>query len=551
MNKLNPDSLERCLASIHSREATAEQCLAEFPQEADELRSLLETARLIEQPQVIEPDPVFRARCRVALLNATSSNTPRKATVTPIRMLAFWDGFASEIQHRIAAFSSRQVLRPLVAGLLVVFLLLASSTGAIYASQDALPGDPLYQVKLAAEYAQLSLAGDEEARVWAKMDLASKRLAEMELALMQGRIGSASAAADALAKDLADIDRYLSGATANNQDKLGPRHSSTVKLAAQLAEMQVAAQEGTASLEDSLENMLASHGRANKTRSGNKKDGQAPSETPTPTAVPSSTATAVASGSAVTATATVTATVNVSSTIQISTTVAVSDVESLKNDPEVSGQSYKGLLAKLEAAQAAADRGHAKTALNILGAFENQLDAFNRSGHISPENYAKLKSDYEGLASSLNSQMGAQATPEASSTPEAEHEQERNKNRNQNAREKQWERENERNGSQLVPSPTSTPGASNSEDQSEDNTPGNQSSGRGSSNEAPGHNKTGDDNPKDQGQGNQGQGSQDKGDQGQKDKNQGGNSQGNASNSSHPPKNEGPDNKKQEPQKRR
>jgi len=59
------------------------------------------------------------------------------------------------------------------------------------------------------------------------------------------------------------------------------------------------------------------------------------------------------------------------------------------------------LLAKLNAAQAAIERGQPKVAANVLNAFFNQLNAFNESGHISPGNYAGLLELYNALIVSL------------------------------------------------------------------------------------------------------------------------------------------------------
>ncbi len=122
---------------------------------------------------------------------------------------------------------------------------------------------------------------------------------------------------------------------------------------------------------------------------------------PADTVTPSVTAT-TATPSTTPETATPVATqVSVSITDTFGTPIA--DVEALADDEEVSGGSWQGLLSKLEAVQAAAERGNTNAAENILAAFSHQLDAFHRSGHISQDNYELLMVDYQALVEGLHS----------------------------------------------------------------------------------------------------------------------------------------------------
>lgn len=74
-----------------------------------------------------------------------------------------------------------------------------------------------------------------------------------------------------------------------------------------------------------------------------------------------------------------------------------------------------GLDAKLDAAVAAMGRGDTKTANDILDAFAHQLNALERSGHISEDDYTNLYNQYTALL-----ELGdANATPVPSVTPHA------------------------------------------------------------------------------------------------------------------------------------
>jgi hypothetical protein len=59
--------LDRCLEDIHSGSASAEECLARYPQYAAELRPLLRTAARLENVNEIRPNRAFKSRLRKQL----------------------------------------------------------------------------------------------------------------------------------------------------------------------------------------------------------------------------------------------------------------------------------------------------------------------------------------------------------------------------------------------------------------------------------------------------------------------------------------------------
>lgn len=129
------EALDDCLARIAANLATAEECLAIYPEHADELRRLLAAARQLERGHAVRPGPNFKARNRTRLL-VHMRETPRRAR----RSLFFQGGFRSAVG--LAALA---------------LVLMAIGTGA---AQAALPGDPLYGWKRASERAWRALAPD-------------------------------------------------------------------------------------------------------------------------------------------------------------------------------------------------------------------------------------------------------------------------------------------------------------------------------------------------------------------------------------------------------
>lgn len=68
----------------------------------------------------------------------------------------------------------------------IVLALCAASGGTIYAAQDSLPGDALYQVKLGTEQVMM-WPGDDVAKAERALNYADKRLREMEMLAEEGR----------------------------------------------------------------------------------------------------------------------------------------------------------------------------------------------------------------------------------------------------------------------------------------------------------------------------------------------------------------------------
>jgi hypothetical protein len=97
-------------------------------------------------------------------------------------------------------------------------------------------------------------------------------------------------------------------------------------------------------------------------------------------------------------------------TVPASLTQLDQAVEALAGEPLLPGANHKSLLAKIESAEAAIARGQPAVALNVLAAFENELEAFHRDGRVSDATYHRLLSLNNQAASALKQQ----ATPAAS-----------------------------------------------------------------------------------------------------------------------------------------
>src|SRR5688572_4554485 len=86
--------LEDCFIRLRRGEVTVEECLAQYPEHAEELRRLFVAATHLERGRTIRPSSTFKARGRAQLM-AHMKARPRNrlgrwwATVSPFQFPAF------------------------------------------------------------------------------------------------------------------------------------------------------------------------------------------------------------------------------------------------------------------------------------------------------------------------------------------------------------------------------------------------------------------------------------------------------------------------------
>jgi len=156
------DSIDRLQEGAH-----IEECLDQHPQYAEELKPLLQATQIALGSSAIEPRPEFKAAARYRFQSAMKDRglKPRR------RWFALPD------------LASRWGIG--VAALAIVFLI---GAGTIRASNDSLPGEPLYTVKQWVEDARLFFTNSDigDARLHAKF--ANRRFQEIEDVARKGEI---------------------------------------------------------------------------------------------------------------------------------------------------------------------------------------------------------------------------------------------------------------------------------------------------------------------------------------------------------------------------
>jgi hypothetical protein len=149
--------LDKCLERILIKGETIEQCLANYPEQAAELKPLLQTVLSTKETLAIKPRPEFMDRARYQLRVALRE--------------------MEEKRERRSVFFSWQPRWATAVIAVLIFVLVSGSTVA--AAGGSMPDEPLYPVKLATEKVRLALTPSalSKAELYAK--LADKRVTEI------------------------------------------------------------------------------------------------------------------------------------------------------------------------------------------------------------------------------------------------------------------------------------------------------------------------------------------------------------------------------------
>jgi hypothetical protein len=156
--------LIECLDALAQGEAV-ERILARYPEDAAQLRPLLSTAAGLPALR-LEPSEAAKTKSRqrfMAQADLLRRTAPRKSMTFLPRFLT---GFAA-----------------------VAVVAIVLGTGAVAASGSALPGDPLYGLKLTVEGVRLQSAGSPAQRADLQQEFAQRRIDEAHQLITAGREG--------------------------------------------------------------------------------------------------------------------------------------------------------------------------------------------------------------------------------------------------------------------------------------------------------------------------------------------------------------------------
>ncbi|MHB8376801.1 MAG: DUF5667 domain-containing protein [Dehalococcoidia bacterium] len=199
-------ALDVCLDALHEGRWTVEECLRQYPRQAEALRPHLVAAAAFRQAYgEAAPRAEFTARARERFLVASGRRLGEAYDIEPspsffaaarVRFL-----MAAHRMRREGQFQREPVRRlprllpgsRALAGMAAVLLIFFSfSTYTVASAGGALPGDWRYPVKLETERIRLALAFTSNDRRSVKLDIAAERAHEIQQLAQHGeRIDSA------------------------------------------------------------------------------------------------------------------------------------------------------------------------------------------------------------------------------------------------------------------------------------------------------------------------------------------------------------------------
>jgi hypothetical protein len=146
---------DECLERIVLGGETLEQCLKRYPEQAAELKPLLETVLAVKEASAVEPRQEFKARARYQFRSALQEKA------APQRRPFFgW------LPHWATALA-------------IVLVVLVAGGGTVVAASNSMPDSILYPVKLATENVQLALSTSDIGRARLCASFADRRVDEI------------------------------------------------------------------------------------------------------------------------------------------------------------------------------------------------------------------------------------------------------------------------------------------------------------------------------------------------------------------------------------
>lgn len=165
------DALEICLQA-QERGADIDACLKLFPELADELRPILETAAQVRAEPVEIPAAAMRRGRALVLQHAAELREQKRGG-----NVAFWRKL----------WESGRTFRIVGTSLATVVFLFSSGTGLVFASSNSLPGDQLYPVKRSWEGVQLAFIFDPQIKQERENEFEHERVEEIHELFSESR----------------------------------------------------------------------------------------------------------------------------------------------------------------------------------------------------------------------------------------------------------------------------------------------------------------------------------------------------------------------------
>ena len=178
--------MDECLERLLVKGETIEQCLQSYPEQAANLRPLLQTALATRKAVAIQPRPDFKARARYQFHSALQEVVSRRRRP----FLSWLPRWATVVAIALGV--------------------LMSGGGTIAAASYSMPDNPLYSVKLATEQVQLALTPSDIGKAKLCAKFADRRVAEIIHMAKKGDAQQVEAITERLDERLVMLTRLTS-----------------------------------------------------------------------------------------------------------------------------------------------------------------------------------------------------------------------------------------------------------------------------------------------------------------------------------------------------
>ena len=213
MSKEFSDALNDCLDRLVQGEDIGE-CLRRYPNQADELEPLLYVAQAtIRAAESAKPDPSAKARnfarfsrAVEAMPQPARASDSSSASGPRVARRRRWD-WRAWLPWRWAP-----AMRPVVAAMALLMVFALGAGGAAAASEDAVPGEPLYWVKTTRENVERRLPRSDASRAIYEARLAHARGYEISKLIERGHFTRAGVMTKRVNDHLA-LSAYYAGVT--------------------------------------------------------------------------------------------------------------------------------------------------------------------------------------------------------------------------------------------------------------------------------------------------------------------------------------------------
>lgn len=178
-------TFQTCLQLVESGAESVDSVVQQYPEMADELRPRLEAALWMSSGKsVFDPRPGFVTTSRrhlVAQIQKEGAAQPIW-TAWMLSLKQAWAQFTAQL-----SYSQRKYALQAAVILLLMISIVVGSTGVGLAAQNAMPGEPLYPVKLAMERVELMTTFDLAGDIRLHVTFAQNRLREVQQLLLDGQ----------------------------------------------------------------------------------------------------------------------------------------------------------------------------------------------------------------------------------------------------------------------------------------------------------------------------------------------------------------------------